>query len=465
MNRRIGLVLVGAMTTVLGLSLAPGAAAGFSDRPTERPRAVRPAASTPVSPVTPIQHLVVVTQDQHSFDNYFGTRPGVDGLPVGVCLPRREAVSVPCVAPFPIVASEVRPSLRADLAAEVTSVNGGRMDGFVYAQTTRRVDGRAAMGYYRPQDIPVVSELADNAVLFDHWFSSVPGGSIPNRLFAVSAHADPGLTEVPVGGWQNIPLIFDRLQAAGVSWRIYVEHYEPALTISTAGLRARRGGQVARVPVLATTRFTRSPELMTHVVDLRQYYEDLAAGTMPAVSYIVSTSSTERPPADPAAGQVLIRNVVNALSGSSAWPHSALLLTYDSSGGWYDHVAPGTLGGARLGLRVPTILLSPYASVGTVDHTSYDSASVLRFIEHNWSLAALGTRDAKAADLGAAFAFAQPARQANLIGITDNAPPVGHPDSRVIYLSYLLAAIIAAAVVVWALLGRRQTVRQEIGRA
>jgi len=147
--------------------------------------------------------------------------------------------------------SGLRPNLNATAADQQVSVANGRMDGFVQAQTTPHTNGKGAMGYYLPADLPVMTQLADQGVLFDHWFSSVPGGTIANRLFAVSGAAVPDTDQVPAAGWPDLPVIFDRLQAAGVSWKVYVEHYEPALTIKTAGPKARRGGQVARVPLLA----------------------------------------------------------------------------------------------------------------------------------------------------------------------------------------------------------------------
>lgn len=412
--------------------------------------ATRDAASTP------IHHLVVMTQDQHSFDNYFGMRSGVDGIPDGVCVPAKAGSSTPCVAPFPLKASGLRPTLHATASAQQVSVANGRMDGFVQAQTTPHTNGKGAMGYYRPADLPVMAQLADQGVLFDHWFSSVPGGTIANRLFAVSGTAVPDTDQVPAAGWPNLPVIFDRLQAAGVSWKVYVEHYEPALTVKTAGPKARRGGQVARVPLLALTRYEKSPALASHIVDLETYFSDLATGALPAVSWIVTTSSTERAPADPLQGQREVRNVVNALGGSSAWPSSAFLLSYDSTGGWYDHVAPPTEQGAVLGLRVPALLISPYATPGLVNHDQFDSASVLRFIETNWSVASLTSRDASATDLGTAMSFGRTPHPATIVGTSGGRPQAPIPNRLIIYGVYLLALAAVVAVVAWAGSGGRQ---------
>jgi phospholipase C len=413
-------------------------------------------AATQNGATTPIRHLIVMTQDQHSFDNYFGTRSGVDGIPHGICEPATTQSSTPCVAPFSLTASGLKPTLLATATAQQASVDGGRMDGFVRAQTAPRVNGKSSMGYYLPSDLPAITELADHGVLFDHWFSSVPGGTITNRLFAISATVVPDTNQVPASGWADLPVIFDRLQAAGVSWKIYVENYEPALTVNTADTKARRGGQLARVPLLALSRYETNPALMAHIADLETYYSDLATGSLPAVSWIVTTASTERSPADPQIGQRVARNVVNALGESSAWPNSAFLLSYDSSGGWYDHVAPPTEDGAVLGLRVPALLISPYATPGLVSHTQFDSASVLRFIETNWSLAPLTSRDRDATDLGTAFSFGPTPRAATILGTSTNGPLPRIPNRHVIYGIYLLAALAVAGVVAWAAIGGRR---------
>lgn len=407
-------------------------------------------------PTTPIKHLVVMTQDQHSFDNYFGARAGVDGIPAGICLPIHPGSATPCVEPSPRKATESRPSLDASALAESVAYDKGRMDGFVQAQTTIVKDGAVAMGYYPPDQLPILTDLANGGVLFDHWFAALPGGSISNRLFAVSAVATPDTAEVPASGWPDMTLIFDRLQAAGVSWRIYVENYAPSLTASTADASARRSGQVARVPMLAMSRYENSSALMSHIVNLSQYYADLHDGTLPAVSWIVTTASTERSPRDPRVGQRVVSSTVNALIGSSAWPSSAFLLTYDSSGGWYDHVVPPTVDGTLLGLRVPGILISPYAVPGSVNHEQMDSASVLRFIETNWSVPALNGRDAAATNLASAFHFDQPPRAATLLTAADPSPPITQPNRAILYSAYILLAAAALSIVGWAWRGSRE---------
>lgn len=419
-----------------------------------------PAARDPATaaarhaPRTPIRHLVVMLQEGHTFDNYFGRRTGVDGLPRHVCLPTRDRSR--CVAPYALGGSP-HVALVDTAEAQQVAVDGGRMDGFVRAQAVHRRHARAAMGYYAGRTLPVLRGLAGAGVVFDRWFSAVPGGPVANDLFAVAAAAPARATSVPRRGWQQTT-IFDRLEAAGVPWRIYVEDYRPGVTLRTAGPGELRSGQVARVPVLATPRFLgqHSPGgdlVARHVVPLDRYFADLARGTLPAVSWVVTTRQSEQPPHNPVHDQRVLRAVVNGLIASPAWPRAAFILSYGSGGGWYDHVPPPVVHGVRLGVRVPTVLLSPYARAGSVVHQRYDAASVLRLIEQNWGVAPLGRRDRTAASLLPVFRFARAGARPALVAVADTRPPVAQPDRRVLYTGYLVA--LAGALGCVALVVRR----------
>lgn len=410
-----------------------------------------PASAAPSA----IRHLVVMTQSGRSFDNYFGARPGVDGIPAGACQLPSKVAQPSCVRPFPITALSQQRQLRTTADIQMKSVNRGGMNGFVRAQTTLQSDGVAAVGYFRPQTLPVLNELADHGVLFDHWFSGVPGGTVANRLFDLTAQSPGDPVAVPTAGWPDTPVIFDRLTAAGVSWRIYVQNYEPALTVRTASTKQRLGGQLARVPLLAMNRYLDDPALSGHIVDLTHYYDDLAAGRLPAVSYIVSTSSTEQSPQDPRKGHQLIRAVVNSLLSSTAWPHSAFLLQYDSSGGWYDHVRPPQIAGATVGSRVPALVISPFVTPGTVDHTRFDAASSLRLIEDVWGLAPLADRDRLSGDLTKAFDFERRQQRPALVDVP-TASPLKQPDRATLYAGYATVIALATATILFVLLTTRR---------
>jgi phospholipase C len=210
------------------------------------------------------------------------------------------------------------------------------------------------------------------------------------------------------------------------------------------------------VPLLNYARFVDDPVLRAHIVDLDQYYEDLEKGTLPAVAYIASSGANERTARSIPAGQQLIRNLVTQLMVSRYWQSSALLWSYDGAGGWYDHVRPPTVAGQRLGLRVPAILVSPYARRGAVNSTTMDSTSALRFIEENWGLAPLAARDAAAASLGTAFDFGSPPRPAKIPAGGPITPVPPSADSALIYGFYLGAGGLATALVLAAALPWRR---------
>src|SRR5512142_2136227 len=174
---------------------------------------------------TPIQHLVVLLQENHTFDNYFGTYPGADGLPANTSMPNDpKNPAAGSIQPWHIGNSTI-----TDLSHSNTTFKGqydnGKMDGFVSYLNSINQKGELSMGYYNGSDIPYYWNLADNFVLFDRFFSSAADGSFGNHMYWVA-----GIAPVAPRGQQlntvlaNIPTIFDRLEAAGVSWKFYVEN-------------------------------------------------------------------------------------------------------------------------------------------------------------------------------------------------------------------------------------------------
>jgi phospholipase C len=405
-------------------------------------------ASTPAPTRGALKHIVVMPQSGRSFDNYFGSMRGVDGIGQVPCQLQATKSQMGCIGVHPIKAGSPNAALRTGAEAQRISIDRGRMDGFVRAQDRPGADGTLAMGYYPSKALPLLDTLAHRGVLFDHWFSGVAGGPLANDLFGITANPLQNRKIVPTAGWPDQPVIFDRLTAAGISWRIYVQNYEPALTIQTAATKQRLGGQVTRVPLLAFPRYLENPALMSHIVGLDQYYSDLERHTLPAVSYVISTSATELAPRDPVKGHRLIRSVLNALLLSDAWSSSALIVNWDSSGGWYDHVPPPVLDGAPAGLRVPAILISPFAHPGTVDGAQFDAASVLKLIEKTFGVAPLTARDRDAGDLTSVLSFRADAPRPALVPVTAD-QPVRQPQRGTLVLGYvaaLLVAICAAAV-------------------
>jgi phospholipase C len=289
--------------------------------------------------------------------------------------------------------------------------------------------------------------MAREYLLFDRFFSAAPYGIRLNRSYWVTGAAPPGRSEqVPKAGYGAQPTIFDRLQQAGVSWKFYVQDYNPQETFRAVAATTPVS-QTARVPLLNYARFVDDPQLRQHIVDLDEYHSDLDNGTLPAVAYIASSGANERTARSIPAGQRLIRSMITQLMVSRYWGSSALLWSYDGSGGWYDHVRPPTVAGEQLGLRVPAVLVSPYVRRGEVNSATMDSTSALRFIEENWGLTPLAARDTAASSLGGAFEFSSPPRPATVPAGGPATTPVPSVRPGVVYGLYLGAAGLAAALV------------------
>ena len=414
------------------------------------------STSTTVSPNTPIEHFIFLMQENHSFDNYFGTYPGANGIPEGVCMPVNpfDETVTDCVEPFRIGENDVKMDDPAHSAStHEMQFNNGAMDGFVYALTERAQDGRLAMGYYDDQDLPYYWNIADNYVLFDNFFSSVAGGSFDNHMFWVA-----GTTVVPTSEVSEqellaeVPTIFDQLDAKGVSWKFYVQNYDPELTYRTVHLYPfNRASQVIWVPLLNFDRFLDNPDLNQHIVDLDQYFDDLVDGTLPNVAFMVPSGPSEHPPSSLLSGQRFVRTLLQRLMQSEFWESSAFMWSYDDWGGWYDHVPPPSVDEFGYGFRVPALLVSPYAKPGFIDSTQHDYTSALKFISENWGLETPAERTASANSLTSAFDFSEPPRQAQFISF-DRGPVEAKPEPRrdVIYIAYGSAIILTILIIAFA---------------
>ena len=440
------------LTGLLGLSqMVPAQAQAFS-----------PAAGTKTK--TPIQHLVFVMQENHTFDNYFGTYPGADGLPPETKMPVDPAnPSAGYVTPWHIGDATIT-DLSHNGNAFLDQFNNGKMDGFVSALNKRNEDGKFAMGYYDDRDIPYYWNLADHYVLFDRFFSSARNGSFVNHMYSVAAV--PPSSENPLdiaGETANIPTIFDRLQAAGVSWKFYVQNYDPSINYRNVQGVGARDSQVIWVPLLNFDRFIDDPKLSSHIVDLKEYYTDLQHGTLPAVSYIVPSGKSEHPPQYPGGGQRFIKGLIQELMRSSAWDSSAFIMAYDDWGGWYDHVVPPQVDAYGYGLRVVALLVSPYAHEAYIDHTQLDFTSILKFIEENWGLAPLADRDAKASNFLEAFDFNQHPRPARFLPLArESVAPVKQAPTMIIYGAYSVALVVSILVMAVAFWHRRRSKRNSV---
>jgi phospholipase C len=425
------------------------------------------AGQTEPTSNTPIRHFVVLMQQNRSFDHYFGTYPGAERIPSGTCMPVDPSrPGSRCIEPFPLENQSVG-DLAHSRGAFAAQYRRGRMNGFVDA--IRRTSGRVdptVMGYYDGDDIPYYWNVADEYVLFDRFFASSPSGSVRNSMYWVSG--TPGNysgQSIPPGGFGDIETIFDRLEARGISWKFYVQNYNPGINFRNRG-GGDRSSQVAWVPLLAYDRFLRDPKLKSHIVDLENYFEDLQSGDLPAVSYIVAPSggSSEHPPAAVKAGQRFVAKLVNALMRSEHWSRSAFMWTYDGWGGWFDHVKPPRVDRFGYGFRVPALLVSPYAKRGHVEHSILDFTSILKFIERNWDIEPLASRDRRARSIAGAFDFAQQPREPRFPSTERGTADRREPSRIAIYGAYMAAVAVTGFMIVWASLGRNPLPLESFGR-
>ena len=409
------------------------------------------ASSNPdTDTTTPIQHLIVVMQQNHTFDNYFGAYPKSEGLPADTCIP--VSISDPtnnsCIAPF-YIGEYPLSDLSHGSHTFAEQYNNGLMNGFIEAQNRRNLDGALSMAYFDDNELSYYWNLADRYVLFDRYFSSAHNGSIMNRLFWTTGTPGDGTNTIPSNGYGDIPTIFDKLEERGISWKFYINNYDPNLDYRSLAELTYLPPQIQWVPLLGFDRFLDDPQLSSRIVSMDEYYNDLNNGALPAVSYVLLLGATEHPISDVTLGQRLTRTMIQTLMQSDAWDSSAFFITYDDWGGWYDHIPPPQVDEYGLGFRVPTLLVSAYARNGHIDHTQLEHASFLKFIEENWKIPPLATRDAQANNFLSAFDFSSPPRAPEFIPTSRAAvEPRAEPRRIAVYVTYGAAMVFALYILV-----------------
>ncbi len=361
----------------------------------------------PIGDDIPIDHIFVVVQENRSFDHYFGMMPGVEGIQGGATNPDADGTPVSTFHASDYCIEDVEHGWR-DTHAQY---NDGAVDGFV---TTNDPNGGRAMGYLDESDLPFYWDLARTFAMSDHHHSSVLGPTWPNRYYMLSgtsfglARNEPTTTEILPGEGEYV--LMQQLDRAGVSWGIYYQ----AVPFVWGGY----------------PQYALRPRQRAHTKIFRELWTDLDAGTLPSVVFLdPSWSAThsvdandEHAPANPQRGQAYVREIVTRIMASDVWPRSAIIVTYDEHGGFFDHVAPPeachpgdrsaetSVGGDfdRLGFRVPLTVVSPYARPGYVSDRVTDAASVLRFVQTRFLLPAMTGRDANAWPLLDMFDFETP---------------------------------------------------------
>jgi phospholipase C len=396
---------------VLGVSVAVVAAGGISLSATLRDHGP-PTRS-------PIKHVVFLIKENRSFDNLFGRFPGADGATTGVDRGK--------VVPLADGVMRIPGKLPHHYWDAIADYRGGRMDGFARNAVARRY----AYTQMRPDQIPNYWHWAKRFVLSDNFFSPAMGPSFPNHLYAIAgqsggSHDTPDnivptdgtakswgcdaptgekVTVIdPDGDATRVPPCFDIqtqadvLERHGVSWRAY------AATSEQNGYIWSAFGAVKHI---------REGDAWTdHVRPVDSFAADARSGDLPAVSWVTPTYWLSDHPdagANLCSGENWTTRVIDALMAGPEWRSTAVFLTWDEWGGFYDHVRPPQIDRFGLGFRVPLLVISPYARAGTVDHHRGEFASVLRFVDENWGITRrLTARDAHASDLSYDFDFSRP---------------------------------------------------------
>jgi phospholipase C len=316
--------------------------------------------------------VIVDVQENRSFDHYYGFAPfvGPHGVPSGYAQPDGRGG---LVKPYHLT-SLASPDLDHTWRGIHAEYDRGAMDGFFTA------DGHDAMGYYTGEDLPYYYGLFADSTLCVNYFCSVLGPTYPNRLYLAAATAG-GITTNNVFGYgvQDYPTILDLLEDAGVSWKVY-----------DLGPDSVTDGESDNVFAFFK-RWSRDPRLTASRAD---YLQDLKAGRLPNVSFIIPSYSKrldEHPPANVGAGMDLQQELITALRQSSSWPSAVYIHTYDEAGGFFDHKPPPRIDAFGLGIRVPTWVISPFAKPGHLEPALYEHVSVLKLIETVFELPTLAS--------------------------------------------------------------------------
>ncbi len=403
--------------------------------------AAQPQSSRPAG-IHKIRHIIIIMQENRSFDSYFGTFPGADGLPrkdgaFTVCNP--DPVTGKCVGPYHDRNDENGGGPH-NAGSSLEAIDNGRMDGFVMLAEHGRKgctnpDDPACtnspvpdvMGYHDGRDIPNYWAYAKSFVLQDHMFCSVASWSLPAHLFEVSAwsaycnkHNDPmscinemnapgivpdfkgGFMKGPRGqifggkrngppgtkpiyAWTDITYL---LHKHHVSWGFYV--FKSSNPNCAAGVgpcsheefEDRTEGWWNPLPYFDTVK---NDHQLSNIQPMKNFYKQAREGTLPSVSWISpSQKVSEHPPALVSVGESYVTSLINAVMQGPDWKDSAIFLAWDDWGGFYDHVPPPAVDINGYGLRVPAMVISPYVKPHLIDHQVLSFDAYLKFIEDDF---------------------------------------------------------------------------------
>jgi phospholipase C len=410
-----------------------------------------------------VKHVVVIYMENHSFDNLWGQFPGADGLeqakkeniiqldasgqPYQLLPPIPRSSAFPTNLPNTyfnidqyVAADQVSPDVTHRFYQEQKQINGGKMNKFALYNNTKGF----TMGYYTTADLPLYA-LAKKYTVCDHFFHSVFGGSFLNHQWLVAA-ASPVFQDAPANitaqldadgklikdgtvtpdGYavntinsvnlhpekanpaflvptQTGPNIGDRLSDKGVSWAWYSGGWNNIISGKPAPSFTYHHQPFAYFSRYADA----TPGRKEHLKDETDFLEAAKKGTLPAVSFVKPIGLENEHPGQSTVkgGESHAVDLINAVLNGPNGKDAVIILTYDENGGFWDHIAPPVIDKWGPGTRIPALIISPFAKKGYVDHTTYETVSILAFIEKRWGLEPLNDRDKKADPLSHAFNF------------------------------------------------------------
>jgi phospholipase C len=411
-----------------------------------------------------VEHVVVLCQENRSFDEYFGTLRGIRGFqdPNAITLPSGKPVfyqpapnAVGYELPFHLDTTTTSAACVAGLShawtAQHAAWDGGKMDNWVPAHLAAdgNPNGFLTMGYYERNDIPWHYALADAFTICDDYHCGVMGPTNPNRLYLWTGMIDPtgqhggpvvDNSETPPYTWTTYP---ERLQAAGISWQVYqeVDNYDDN---PLAWFK-----QYQQAPKTSPL-YKQGVSFQNSIID--RFAEDVATGSLPQVSWIIGPDySTEHPSYFPAEGATFMWDLLSALSDNpDVWRKTVVFITYDENDGYFDHVLPrtaplgtpgeyvtpvtpaagGIVGPIGPGFRVPMIAISPWSTGGFACGDTFDHTSTIRFVERLFDVREPNISDWRRkinGDLTSAFDFSAPPADFPDLASPDALPTPANP--------------------------------------
>jgi phospholipase C len=366
--------------------------------------------TVPAIPGSPIEHIVVIMQENRTLDNLFNGFPGADTAQSGMN-GNEQTPLTPIALADPRAPDNSHPSWWR-------SWDGGKLDGFAQGGVSPTT---FPYSYVQEQDVEEYWTLAKQYVLGDRMFQTNTGPSYVAHEYMIAGQsadvsenpnsglwgcdAEPGTTAALIGpNGTDLPGVFpcfdyltaaDLLDAKGVTWRYYAPPMDPqgllALSAFDAIRHIRYGNDWTNDVIVPQTKVL----------------VDIAHGELAQVTWIIPDGAHSDHPGTGNEGPDWVASIVNAIGNSPFWNSTAIFITWDDWGGWYDHVNPPQVDAMGLGFRVPVLVVSPWAKHGYISHQVHEASGFISFIEHNFDLGTLGARDAGADPFLDCFDFAQ----------------------------------------------------------